>query len=1041
MVNWLAITTLIATFAWHISAASNYDFTNCTGVNDTVRSQIQNQTVLDTLFYQSIDSSAFVNESYSLKQANCQASNSTGACFQVDYRYNLTSSPLDVVNQVQDGYCVSYTELGVNATNTAQTTTTTTITTTSPTPTFTAMPNFNFTKVLNPGISPVDQIAQQFRYQSVPSIYTPNGALPYAYDGPLNWFVSMARPFRESLMRSYVVQMFDANNFYDIGTILSNSTAAIIVVVITFLLSLLSLLSAPFMIHGFYRQVQKEKMRKKKALQEEKEVQDAEVAAAKGLTARDLEKERERKLREKKKQKALMGDDDDKSEKIRIYSFAQRLNAVFFLLIVLGLQLSCLIITSVASAQADNSFDSFTKTAFKSLGMLKNTTTTLEQSFATMYSNQTMSNYAYSITTLPQAKFTQNMFPLLYPNTSTFLANITGLQQNLRQFMGNVSELSSNVDELKLLVEQLNNYVTSALTDMQSPQIPDCVMKSQFLPTLYSDTVASVDFDGLSSFSAQVAKINDSLPSIDTQSGLYQSYIQSMYDSVNIPMINRLAQNLFNFGVTVQSNSRAGMQFANIALSNATRDAQSALNQGASLMAFRSNGAYVAIMFSFFATLASALLLLFGRFRFVRFMNVCHALILATFWALCGLTLVFAYLNVNMCNAANERFSTWQSGLNVLAPGMDVPKYINQAFLSRQNCLANNSRAYIQMTVNYVEDRLAAQDRDLGASLQSSINITRMAVELSGSAGGAYNFGSFQAAVRDGLIYIVNNLQGVDDKLKEIVGTLVSAPTTQYVNALNQPILRRSDLVDNSRNQLLAYVSNVNETYFTASGVQTPSLCSDQYKTVGVSQVNDVVVIKIQTLLNQIQAAQSKAKNNLNNLLDLYVEIQAKADGISAYRSIFGAVGQRILDTLVQSEPQNIFPSLVYPTLVRIAADIIEPLDRLVDCQPIAQELAQVEGQCQSSLVGFDAAFWGFGALAVLTFLQIRALLICADRLAEDSRWLIMALLLRQTNKQDSATEKLVKKTNKTNATGTSYLVEQDFDVSFNDPTLAHTRV
>lgn len=32
--------------------------------------------------------------------------------------------------------------------------------------------------------------------------------------------------------------------------------------------------------------------------------------------------------------------------------------------------------------------------------------------------------------------------------------------------MGNVSELSSNVDELKLLVEQLNNYVTSALTDM-----------------------------------------------------------------------------------------------------------------------------------------------------------------------------------------------------------------------------------------------------------------------------------------------------------------------------------------------------------------------------------------------------------------------------------------------------------------------------------------------------------------------------------------------------------------------------------------------
>lgn len=94
------------------------------------------------------------------------------------------------------------------------------------------------------------------------------------------------------------------------------------------------------------------------------------MAAAKGLTARDLEKERERKLREKKKQKALMGDDDDKSEKIRIYSFAQRLNAVFFLLIVLGLQLSCLIITSVASAQADNSFDSFTKTAFKSLGML-----------------------------------------------------------------------------------------------------------------------------------------------------------------------------------------------------------------------------------------------------------------------------------------------------------------------------------------------------------------------------------------------------------------------------------------------------------------------------------------------------------------------------------------------------------------------------------------------------------------------------------------------------------------------------------------------
>jgi hypothetical protein len=115
-------------------------------------------------------------------------------------------------------------------------------------------------------------------------------------------------------------------------------------------------------------------------------------------------------------------------------------------------------------------------------------------------------------------------------------------------------------------------------------------------------------------------------------------------------------------------------------------------------------------------------------------------------------------------------------------------------------------------------------------------------------------------------------------------------------------------------------------------------------------------------------------------------------------------------------------------------------LTQTLACQQIGLDTYTAEDWCNVSVVGFDSAYFAFGALGVLYIMQIYSIRMAIERLKEDSRWLVMAMLLRSTAQEH---ERLLGNSRrpKLNTTGTSYLEEGDFNVNFNDPRFVHTRV
>jgi hypothetical protein len=123
-----------------------------------------------------------------------------------------------------------------------------------------------------------------------------------------------------------------------------------------------------------------------------------------------------------------------------------------------------------------------------------------------------------------------------------------------------------------------------------------------------------------------------------------------------------------------------------------------------------------------------------------------------------------------------------------------------------------------------------------------------------------------------------------------------------------------------------------------------------------------------------------------------------------------------------------------------IIANVVTPVNRYevlqrVQCQDIAAQSYQAESLvCNEMQTGYDAAFWALGCLGFFYALHVFAVKIGVTRLYEDPKWLIMAAILKQTQESTTitkSTENLNAGKTKVNATGTSYLNDDDFEVTF----------
>jgi hypothetical protein len=79
-----------------------------------------------------------------------------------------------------------------------------------------------------------------------------------------------------------------------------------------------------------------------------------------------------------------------------------------------------------------------------------------------------------------------------------------------------------------------------------------------------------------------------------------------------------------------------------------------------------------------------------------------------------------------------------------------------------------------------------------------------------------------------------------------------------------------------------------------------------------------------------------------------------------------------------------------------IAMQLQEPFVSGYDCKNISRKAYEGEDLiCEMSQLGLDASYWAFGGLALFMILQCYAVRKCVERLDTESKWLVMAYLLK----------------------------------------------
>ena len=880
--------------------------------------------------------------------------------------------------------------------------------------------------------------------------------------GPLTVWWYTAKSLREALMGAGMLDITNNGQQIDILVAVTNSVSVIVAASFTFLIAAVALIYAPLMARKLYLSVMREQYR---ARLDELESREAKMRENEKEKYRERTKEERDMLtaklgigKKKGKNEEVLIDDDDASEQLHLYSYKQKMFVIFVLLCTTGLNIAFLIVAAVGTATSDNAFQQMRTTSLQSLAGLDREVAAMSVQMQNTYLPGTYNDYVNSLLNSPRATFDASVFSPVATDSQAVENALYAVQSNADRYIQLVQQVSTIVADINNKLSELNSflYTTKQMSLLDPAEFIGCTLNPNFAPFLDTNPSIIADFstivnsdtvtNGLRNVFA-TARGNFSFEALTIQT-LREDF---QYQFNNVSYVT-LANQVRSVGNTISQAGPTAFNRMRNDLRLGVYNTRRGFNFAGSLIATKSNGAYVAIMFAFLAILTSCLAILFGQWNLARGLNVCQMILLSSFWLLCGVTLIFAFANAHVCRAVSDEYQirNWTKGLEqVSAYGMDVPleTFTQEIYTSRMACYANNSYPISQLFLNYGGGLLNDSDNRQSFRVSLAPDTNAQIIQERANSNYRVDTPAYRSASAKLLIWfsnIVQNRNAILTQLGLAITQLNSAPFQQYDNAANQPIFTKTvaQELDDVIRVLNNFNASINSTMFSPPTAQ----CSTQWR-VGFSRV---VLPRVTDAFNQrINYILGQQRNLSATAASIRVAMQAADYQSQVYSNASASVGliadseqfTRMYTYYVNSIRSMVtkMDSFIYELTQKIFRDLTKDSYKVIRCDNIAAQTYQAEDQCTLSVVGLDSAYWAFGALGVVYFFQIQAVRMAVERLKEDSSWLVMAMLLRSTA-QDQEKANATMKVPKVNNTGTSYLEENDFDVNFNDPSMMHTR-